>query len=420
MLVKRIEQFLVIAVLAGQLCCQGWYFPGISIFPVYLLCLIALTVLSICVLVFQNEGIIAINNGFGPIAVLLIADIALVFLFNGNFAVERFMLIGCSFAFCLACTQAFRTEEEVNCLLKWYLLIVFISSLVEIGQVMELPFCTELWEQLHANSDKITQATDEGRYLGLASDSLQFSYHVSSALAIVFFIRFKRLGFLKKAILFPVFIYALYTNATRSGLLALLVICAFFVFVGKFGGSRTERIWKSIGIVAILLAAIILALAPSELLGGTRFMNSDDGGRMGMFLTAFNHALHYPFGMGAYVVQPDLIVGAEGANRIAVQTNTAHNLLGNCIASYGFIGLALMLGLYAWAFGTFKKKRRIAKDPTIYIIAFCALLGLVINALFHNAYILNGEISSFVFFAILHTKCSNKQIAENEIGEKAL
>lgn len=407
MLIRKVEQFLVIAVLIGQLCCQGWYFPGVSIFPAYLLCLAALGMLSVFVLLLQNGGMVSIKGSFVPLSLLLILNIVLVCLVNGKVDFGRIMLIICSFTFCLACTQAFRTKEEVERLLKWYIGIVLVSALVEIGQVFEIPFCTDLWSVLHAD-DKITAAIETERYLGLAGDSLAFCYHVSAALAVLLFIRFKKANGLIKAVLFGVFLYALFTNATRSGMMAFLAGFAIWVFTKKRSSGKVEKLWKALGTAAFVLTALLLIFDSSSLLSGTRFDSIGDSSaksRIPMLLTAFNHALHYPFGMGVYSVQPDLIVNA-GAVYSYVLKNTAHNLLGNCVASYGFIGLGLMLGLYGWAFNTYRKKKKLAEDPAIYMIAFCGLLGLAINAFFHNSYILNGEISSFLFFAILHTSCT--------------
>ena len=418
MFIKRVQQFLIMAVIAGQLCCQGWYFPGVDIFPAYLLCLVALTLLSICVLVSQNRGMIAVKSGFGPLAVLLIINIGLVLLISGKFDIQRFMLITCSFAFCLGCTQAFCTEDEIKVLLKWYVFVVLISAIVEIGQVFEISFCTELWEKLHVSSDKITQATEDKRYLGLASDSLQFSYHVTAAFIIVLFMKFKHFSLLKKCVLFVLFGFALFTNATRSGLIALFVVVIIRLFTTTGKLNKIQRVLRlSVSVVA--LGMLFVFVFGSSFISDTRFSDIDGGAeaRLPMILTAFNHALHYPFGMGVYSVQPDLIVGSSYATRSLVISNTAHNLFGNCGASYGFIGLVLMLGLYIWAYNTYRKKKKLTEDPTIYVIAFCALLGLVINASFHNAYILNGELSSFVFFAIMHTECKKGNMKTSRIGD---
>jgi len=136
-----------------------------------------------------------------------------------------------------------------------------------------------------------------------------------------------------------------------------------------------------------------------------------------MILTAFNHALNKPFGYGVYSVDQNLIVGATNEEFSYVAENTAHNLFGNCVASYGFIGLFLMVYLY-WT--TFKGYKAISKTDDMnteyYYIAVVCLLGLLINAFFHNSYILNGEISSFLFFGVIASGISsvNKLRRENK------
>ena len=155
--------------------------------------------------------------------------------------------------------------------------------------------------------------------------------------------------------------------------------------------------------------AVFFAVALTFLFGGwlsnTRFGNltesADTMSRMPMLLTALNTMIHHLFGVGSYVVNPELIVGASTSTYSFVLNNTAHNLIGNCAASYGLIGLVLMLLIYVNCFRVF---RSIKSTSSYYNYSFCSfscLLVLATNAFFHNLYILNGEIGSFMFIGLL-------------------
>ena len=159
---------------------------------------------------------------------------------------------------------------------------------------------------------------------------------------------------------------------------------------------------------ALIISAII-AFFGFDIIEDTRFGVLDAGttARISMFLTAFNHAFHYPLGLGVYSVQPGLIVGASAKEYNIVLINTPHNLLANCVGFYGLFALLFMLLLYLKAYKSYKKARRIGNGG-IALTAIVCLISLALNAFFHNLYILNGELSSFLFFGILASTSMRK------------
>jgi len=223
-----------------------------------------------------------------------------------------------------------------------------------------------------------------------------------------------------KFILMALFIFAIFVNNTRSAWIVVAV--TVFLYMFKLPSSSSKRVKTCIRFFAsVLVLSIILVnyVVGFDVLNDTRFEQVDAGtsARIPMILTAFNHALNKPFGYGVYSVDQNLIVGATNEEFSYVAENTAHNLFGNCVASYGFIGLFLMVYLY-WT--TFKGYKAISKTDDMnteyYYIAVVCLLGLLINAFFHNSYILNGEISSFLFFGVIASGISsvNKLRRENK------
>ena len=145
--------------------------------------------------------------------------------------------------------------------------------------------------------------------------------------------------------------------------------------------------------------------------------------RIPMFLTAFNHGLHHPFGVGQYitVVYPELIIGTDSSTYSYVLANAAHNCVGNCIASFGFLGLIVFIIIYIKAFKSYFKFGKITNSS--YLIFGCVLasIGLLINSFFHNAYLLSGELSSMLFIVLCSSsyKIYKNETITNEIRQLA-
>lgn len=407
-MVKKIEKTLIVLVLLGQFLAQSYFLPGFSGTPLYLLLLIVLG--GVVCFRWLTERNSFPTKGLPGIAVLMVMNILFSCLLAGQIDIGRLMLIVCSFLFMAGCTQCIEEEKDIYFFFYWYLAIVFISSLFVIGQYYEIPFCSELWETLHQDSDvgkydknKLEAATEGSRYLGLATDALQMGYHASTAFIITLFSKFKGKKLIKYVLL-VVFVYALFLNETRSSWIAAIAGLFFFV-VKKPKDEMTQiraymRLFAQIGLALVLFAVFLNEV---NLFAGTRFMQMDTGtsARIPMILTAFNHAWYYPFGMGVYSVDPSLAIGGTAAEKVYVLKNTAHNLLGNCVASYGFIGLFLMLWFYVRAHKDYKTIWKSNLDDRPYFTALACLVGLFINAFFHNSYMLNGELSSFLMFGIL-------------------
>ena len=400
---RRIEKILIMLVIAGQLLAQGLYLPIINSFPVYLILLAILGVYELINWFYLTQGKIntRTENGIPFIMTLMILNIIIVHLFNFNFSLQSFALILFSMTLSLACYNAIGSKEDITWMINVYILIVILSAIVELGQFFNISFCNDLWTFLHVG-DNLTSAKEGGRYLGLASDSLQFAYHCTAAFALVLFFKFKNNNVLKKTVIFAILLPAVFTNNTRSAMIALVFIFAAWLFV--YNTSFNSKLIKA-GLVMLLLAVVMLSGKAMDIFENSRFysLQTDAGSmsRITMVLTAFNHALHHPFGMGIYKVSPELIVGANSSTYWYVLINTSHNLLGNCVASYGFIGLALLLVFYKRTCCLYLDNLRYLENKYVYLSIILAIIGLFINAFFHNAYILNGEISSWLFLGII-------------------
>lgn len=394
-IIKNIQKVLIVGVLIGQLLCTGVYFPIINFMPAYLVLLVLLGLVTICKQLFFSSEKPSITGWFG-ISFLLLANILIVMLGTGRFAYDRFLLILFSFTFALSCYSIIKDEEDMKFLLKTYVIIIFISCIVAIGQYLNIEFFTMIWKRLHVE-DTITSALGSERYLGLAANALQFGYYASAAYIVALFYKVEnKKDIVAKWLIVAVMIVAILANNTRSAIITVLISTLIYAWKSM----RLKALEKVFVLILILVVfALLLGVFEINILEGSRFgeQTTDTMARIPMVLTAFNHAMRYPFGMGVYTVKENLIVGASAGEYALVLKNTAHNLFGNCVASYGFIGLVLMILLYVKAFSDYGKTN---KNYISQIALYC-LIGLMVNAFFHNSYILNGEISSFLFFGIL-------------------
>lgn len=416
-MLKTVQKGLIALIIFGQLCAQGFYFPGITIFPLYLILLIVLSIITLTRWLVENNFTFYIRacNKIPLVFIFSTANIIFVSVINNAFDVSRIGLIVCSMIFCLACYQIIDNEDDINYLFKSYIFAVFVSSLVEIGQVLGNGFCTEIWFFLHSD-EKIIGALNSSRFLGLGSSALAFAYTVSTALIIAIFVQYKRANFIKKSIIFSVFLFALVTNNTRSAWVAVAIAVLIWLFIYTPDHKTNLLRISRISFFILFIVILVMFVSGADLLAGSRFENISDSAdsmsRIPMILTAFNHAFHYPLGLASYKVDPQLIVGANASTYSYVVNNTAHNILGNCVACYGFIGLFLLFILYIKVFCLFKNRFHNVNYQEYFLAAFLAVLCLLINAFFHNFYIYNGDLSSYLFIAVVMSICKTLFIKE--------
>ena len=416
-MLKTVQKALIALVIFGQLCAQGFYLPGVTIFPLYLILLIILSFISVVRWLVENDFKFTISacNKIPLILIFSMFNIILVSTINSEFDISRIGLIACSMLLCLACYQIIDYEDDINYLFKVYIFAVFVSSLVEIGQVFGNSFCTEIWFFLHAD-EKIIGALNASRFLGLGSSALAFAYAVSSALIVTIFVRYKHANFIIKIILAGVFLFALVTNNTRSAWIAAAMAVFIWLFIYTPENKTNLLLISRAFFFVLFIAVLFMFISGVDLFAGSRFENISDSAssmsRIPMIMTAFNHALHSPLGLGSYKVDPELIVGANASTYSYVVNNTAHNILGNCVANHGFLGLFLLISLYVKVMSLFKKQFHIVIAQEYFLAACLAVLVLLINSFFHNLYIFNGDLSSFLFLAIIMSMCKRDFLKE--------
>lgn len=394
-MLKNVYKILIILVLAGQFLFQGISAPVLNT-PLYLAMMIILGALTVLAVI----GSAKLKISAADIAIwMLFLNIVIVSLITDKFDMGRILLILFSILFMYAIKSLAKDRENVRFLYIAYISIVLISSVVAIAQFFGMGWSVRLWELLH-QGEKIEGAMDSSRFLGLASDILQLGYHASTAFIMTLFMDFKDKKWLR-IVLLLIFGFAIIINNTRSAWIAAVV--GLVIYLMTRPNSKTSKTMTVLSGLVIIFA-VALVIMETGFIEDTRFSEEDTGttARIPMLLTALNHCLNYPLGMGVYTPQPGLVVGADSAEYSVVLENTAHNLIGNCGAAYGIIGLVLMVVFYFFVFKNYKiSETKFKGENNEYIIAAVCLIGLIINAFFHNSYMLNGELSSFLFFGVL-------------------
>ena len=190
MKVLNLDKILIFLVLLGQFLFQGVYIPGMDFAPAYLLVLILSAIVLIVKKAFSSGNGTSFS-GFGIWFTVLFADNLLVCFINDKMDSGRLMLIFFSFLFFWLCKENAKSEREIRFLYYSYIFIMIISSLVAIGQSMNIEFCITIWQNTHAD-DKIVAALEESRMIGMAADTLAFGYQVSTAFIITLFVGFKK------------------------------------------------------------------------------------------------------------------------------------------------------------------------------------------------------------------------------------
>lgn len=334
---------------------------------------------------------------------------------NLSGAITRMISIICSISICGSIAIHIRKFDDVKFIGDLFVLFTTISSMVVIGQYFNFGWA---WSLARETADTIEAFVGSQRYSGLSSSVIVFAYQVSATMAYLLMVGKKRFKSFIWIILLFVNGTALIFNRTRSAIISVAVILVLVLL-----WSEQRKSFKILEIIGIVLGVLLVAygdLAVGMLTNNVAFIvrseeSSGSGtlARLPMFLTAFNHAIRYPFGMGEYHAHYNLIVGTNSERvKNYVMTLGCHNLFANCIANYGIVAFFALINIYKRVIGLYKynsnKLNQENSFNSIYaevgrenkaIIA--VLIVSVINACFHNAYLLAEDFTSWIFLGVL-------------------
>lgn len=352
--------------------------------------------------------------------ILSLLNIIFVCLLNSFQNGNRIFLIGTNILTSFAVSMYFRDSRSIRRLLKLYVVLVTISSLVVIGQYFNVSLAYNIINFTQAGTASTFEiSVEDSRFYGLAKDTLHFGYQCSTAIILLLFLKKEKNSsievFLKVVSMIILFAALLFCRTRVSEIVVLLGI-----IVKVLNSIADSSPFKKILIVICVVASLLVGSTIFELqfmqnaLRSSEINATGTTSRIPMLLTALNHALHHPLGMGDYEVDPSLVVGISTSRQFTYVTQyTAHNLIGNCAACYGFQGLFLMACIYKYVWRGYKElKSKIVFNYDLLIAIIFGIFGLFVNALAHNNYIFSGDLTSWILFGALFGLCNNA--AENE------
>ena len=178
---------------------------------------------------------------------------------------------------------------------------------------------------------------------------------------------------------------------------------------------------QSLLVIGIVFAVAILCLSMDKLTAIfqiSRFVTdsqtSGSNARIPMILTAFNHALYHPLGMGVYVRNPSLVVGAKGAVFAEVMAMPPHNVFGNCVAQFGFITLGLVIRYLIYILREYRCSNE-TQYADLYACAFWCIFASFVNSMAHNQDFLSGDFTTQMMIGILF---SQRKFRNNSNGDE--
>ena len=388
-------------------------------FTFTIIALVAVTIVAFMHIFSKREMHIIMGSSEYWLMLLFIM-IPISMLLNMKIDFGRIMLILCCFGFALYISDAVNNEETFIYIIEIYAFFTTVSTIVLVAQYMNQGWAFKLQEVLVPNALNIRDDFEQSsRYAGLCPSILTYGYQCSTLLSMLI-IGGKNIWNRKIPIYLPMMIIntvGLALNRTRSAIIVVLLACIIkILMVNKQNRKHGSRaLFLSIMLISIpvgfLLYIEIGIGLPNWLDFILRLDESNTNGtiaRIPMLLTAFNHALHNPLGVSVYDVRnPSLIVGATTARQyMLVLNNSAHNVVGNIAASYGFLGV---LAFFMWLIKCVKESfiaEQIFNTEDCYHLkvinemVIIAILSLVINSLFHNASLISGEVGVWLFFGL--------------------
>lgn len=368
-------------------------------------------------LVAKNKGLTGLLQRFLIVCGLIVFFIVLAIIVNITTIADlpgtlrRLVYICCCIAACGSLALQVRNTNDIDFIMNVFISITTVSSIFVIGQSFNMPWA---WSLARTGVDEMEGYASAQRFSGLSPSVVIYAYQCSSCLAYLI-LRGKQ-SCKRKYYYFAIIINAvgLVLNRTRSALLAVIAVLIYSFLFSK--RSVRKKIILVFG--TVLAAAAVFMISDgtfglgenlSFIMRSSESKNAGSLARIPMFLTAFNHAFHNPFGVGEYHADPNLLVGTTSRTAPYVLRYGCHNMIANCVANYGFFGLAAMLYLYYKLYDYYKTTNRIVEnmchrvDSLIRVNTgvFAAIIVSAFNGCFHNNYILAEDVASWVFFGLL-------------------
>ena len=329
---------------------------------------------------------------------------ALVYILSGFGLPRRLMQIALGITVAFSVYTIAASYARIKLLIGAMIVGAVVSSLVGVGQFfIGGPFIS-LWLVSGGTKGIALQSILGGRIAGLAPNQVALSYQLATLVPLVAALWWGLRGKGGKLIQMGlggavgVMALALVLTEVRAAIsgAALGSIFAILLVRGR------PRHWRR-SLIAAVVASAVIYIVVGWFYNPTRFIEMRGVSakvRLPMQETAITYALHHPFGTGYYMLSAGYL--PSGINsRLAkvVLENTTHNQFLNTLVCYGFLGLASLIVFYWILFrDIYVLYRRLGARPELKEIKWLpagiagALVGYLINSMFHNAGPFVGDI----------------------------
>jgi O-antigen ligase len=246
--------------------------------------------------------------------------------------------------------------------------------------------------------------TPDGRFRGLSSHPLRFAGFISTvgimSLAAALFYSRRAYAF------FAVISAGMFMTGSRSYMISYTLACALLAF-WKSRKAFIRFVYSG----AIGFGLLLLAYKPAmERVAGT-FAAGHDQIRYNIWSVAWKAFTENPvFGLG--VRQLPKYMEPYYASGFTDNASHAHNIYLSALAEEGFIGLVLMLAVFAYFLRRYLKAAAAAADPLTRALAFglsAALANLLVSGVFEAHFYTFGVWSLMTFLMGLYEGAERAQ-----------
>jgi hypothetical protein len=240
---------------------------------------------------------------------------------------------------------------------------------------------------------------------GISTTIFTFGYQLAAftSFAIVATILWKRSLFLPIAALLACLVAGWY-GMQRSALTAFgLSVIGFTLFYYKQKALPILIATAICGLLFFLLVLKPYASTGNNVLNKTNLNTENGENRSELFIENLKIYSKYPFGLVFYGKQWKDVINESYVFSSGITSHNAYLMFFTYLGP--MVGVALLLGLYYPVFKAFKfAVNNIRKPQHRLLVALCfSLLAISVNALFHNAWLVNANGPTvFLYIAILH------------------
>lgn len=379
------------------------YQLGLGLTPSALLAGLAAYLATLCFLARKGASFDPRFRSLLVVSLCLLVWAAFVYAISGLGLPRRLMQIALGIGVAFSVYMIADSFHRVQLLVGAMISGAVVSSLVGVGQFfLGQPFIS-LSLAFGEVSEDVVRAMLGGRIAGLASSQVSLGYHLVTLVPIGVAlwcgsrVRGSKLTRVVLLGAIAAMTLALLLTQVRSAVGGAFLGSAFSFFLMRGRAPRWRGpLMAALGVCAVLYVGVGWFYLPA------RFVEMADlsaRSRLPMQLAGITYALHHPFGTGDYALSEKYISqDLDPMLAESVLSNTTHNQFLNVLVYYGFPGLGLLLAFYWLVLRETHELWKMVVHAELARFKWLpagiggALVGYLVNSMFHNAGPFVGDI----------------------------